>query len=53
MAIKFLNIKISEVANKIPDHAKFITTPEFNELTKWNCAGRLKQAKLVIKDDIA
>ena len=33
MAIKFLNVKISEVANKIPDHAKFITTPEFNELT--------------------
>lgn len=42
MAIKFLNIKISEVANKIPDHAKFITTPEFNELTAKKFAARLK-----------
>ena len=26
-----LNIKIGEVEEKIPDHAKYITTPEFNK----------------------
>ena len=28
-----LNTKISEVENKIPNHDKYITTPEFNKLT--------------------
>ena len=27
------NTKISEVGNKIPDHAKYITSLEFNRLT--------------------
>ena len=43
--------KISEVENKLPDHAKSITTPEFNELTAENFASRLKQANLVSKTD--
>ena len=43
--------KISEVENKLPDHAKYITTPEFNELTAENFASRLKQANLVSKTD--
>ena len=30
MATTFLNTKISEVENKIPNHDKYITTPEFN-----------------------
>ena len=28
-----LNTKFSEVENKISDHAKYITTPDFNKLT--------------------
>ena len=28
-----LNTKVSEVENKIPDHAKYITTQESNKLT--------------------
>ena len=31
-----LNTKISEVESKIPDHAKYIITPEFNKLTTEN-----------------
>ena len=46
-----LNTKISEVENKIPDHAKYITTPEFNKLTAGHFAARLKQANLVTKTD--
>ena len=38
-----LNAKFSEVQNKIPDHAKYITTQEFNNLIAENCALRLKQ----------
>ena len=39
-----LNTKISQVENKIPDHAKDITIQEFNKLTTKNFAARLKQA---------
>ena len=49
MTTNVLNIKISEVENKIPDHAKYITTPEFNKLTEQNFAVRLKQANLINK----
>ena len=31
--ITVLNTKISEVKNKIPNHDKYLTTPEFNKLT--------------------
>ena len=37
-----LHTKIEEVGKKIPDHAKYITTPEFNKLTAENFAARLK-----------
>ena len=36
---------------KIPDHAKYITTPEFNKLTAEHFAARLKQVNLVTKTD--
>ena len=28
-----LNTNIGEIGNKIPDHAKYFTTQEFNKLT--------------------
>ena len=37
------------VEHKIPDHAKYITTPEFNKLTEERFTARLKQADLVNK----
>ena len=45
----FLNTKISEVENKIPDHSKYITNQEFNKLMVENFAARLKQADLESK----
>ena len=39
----------SEVENKIPHHAKYITTQEFNNLIVENFAARLKQPNLVTK----
>ena len=46
-----LNTKISEVENKIPNHYRYICTPEFNKLTAENFAARLKQPNLVTKTD--
>ena len=43
------NTKISAVENKIPNHDKYVTTPEFNKLTAENFTARLKQANLVTK----
>ena len=40
------------VANKIPDHNKYIITPEFNKLTAENVTTRLAQANLASKNDI-
>ena len=37
------NTTIDELENKMPEHDKFITTQEFNELTEENFATRLKQ----------
>ena len=51
MTTTVLNTKISEVENKIPNHDKHITTPEFNKLTTERFAARLKQANLVDKID--
>ena len=48
-----LNTKISEVENKIPNHDKYITTPEFNNLTPENFTAKLKQANLVTKTAFA
>ena len=50
MTTTVLNTKIGEVQNKICDHAKYITTAEFNKLTAETSA-RLKQADLVNKTD--
>ena len=46
-----LNTKISEVENKIPDYAKYITTQKINKLTVENVAARLKQVNLVSETD--
>ena len=51
MTTNVRDTKISEVKNKIPDHAKYNTIPEFNKLTAENVAARLKQANLVTKTD--
>ena len=45
------NTKSNEVGNNILDHAKYITTQEFNTLTAENFAARLKQANLISKTD--
>ena len=47
------NTKISEIENKVSDHNhdKYITTPEFNKLTRENFKARLAQADLVTKKD--
>ena len=41
------------VKNKIPDHSKYITSPEFNKLTAENFTATLKEASLATKGDIA
>ena len=46
-----LNRKTSEVENKIPHNAKYITNPEFNMLASENAATRLTQASLMNKPD--
>ena len=48
---KILDGTISEVENKIPDHAKYITTQKLKKLTRENFAARLTQANLVSKTD--
>ena len=49
------NTKINEIEKKITDHdhVKYITTPEFNELTAENLTVRLARANLARKSDIA
>ena len=51
MTTAVLNTKINEIEKKIPNHYKYISTPEFNKLTGESYAARLKQANLVIKTD--
>ena len=51
MTTAVLNTKISEVENKIPNHDKYVTTPEFNKLRAENFTARLKEANLVTKSD--
>ena len=41
------------VQNEIPDHSKYITTPEFNQLTGESFTARLKQANFTTKGDIS
>ena len=51
MNTTILNTKISKVENKILDHAKYITTQEFNKLIAENVTAKLKQANIVTKTD--
>ena len=51
MTTNVLNTKIGEAENKIPDHDRYVTTPEFNKLTAESFAARLKQAAVVDKTD--
>ena len=51
MTTTLLSTKISEVENKIANHDKYITTPEFNKLTSERFTARLKQTDLVTKSD--
>ena len=51
VTITVVNTKISEVENKVPDHAKYIATQEFNKLTSEKITARLTQANLVSKID--
>ena len=54
MRLKTKYLKLpTAVENKIPDHIKDITTPEFNKLTAEIFANRLAQANLLSKKDIA
>ena len=45
--------KVNEIEKKITDHShgKYITTPEFNNLTAENFAARLSQANILTKTD--
>ena len=51
MTTTVLNTNISEAENNFRNHAKYVTTPEFNKLTGENFTVRLKQANLVTKTD--
>ena len=46
-----LNTKISWVENKIPNHDKYITTPEYDKLAAENFTARIKQTNLLTKTD--
>ena len=48
MTTTVLNTKIGEVENKILDHAKYITTPEFKKPTGSIFDMNLKQVNLAI-----
>ena len=52
MTVTILNTKVSEVENKIPNHNKYIATPEFKKLMAENFTKRLKQVNLVNKTDL-
>ena len=51
VTITVLNTKLGEVENKIPDHAKYITTQELNKIMAENFKERVKKADLVCKND--
>ena len=51
MTTTVLHTNTEEVEKKIPDHAKYITIQEFNELTAENFAARLKQFNSGSKTD--
>ena len=44
---------LTAVENKVPHHSEYITTPEIYKLTVEHSTGRLRQANLATKGDIA
>ena len=46
------NTEFKEIEQKIPSHYKYISTFEFNKLTKKHFDERLKQGNLVSRNDI-
>ena len=46
------NTTLTAAENKILDHSKYVTTPEFNKLTAENFTARLKHSNLATKFDI-
>ena len=52
MTATVLNTKIGEVENKIPDHAKYITTFESNKFAGSVFDTKLKQANLATNNDL-
>ena len=47
-----LNTKIAEVENEMPDHAKYVTTPEFNKFSGSIFNTKSKQAGLATNSDV-
>ena len=47
----YYNKKTEKIRKKIPNHDKFITTKEFNQLKDEDFAERLKQRNLYSKND--
>ena len=47
-----LNTNIKKVQNKIPDYAKYITTPEFNNFSGSIFDTKLKQVILATNSDV-
>ena len=47
-----LNTKIDEVENKVPDHAKYVSTPEFIKVAGKVFNTKLKEANLATKSDL-
>ena len=43
---------VTAVENKIPDHSKYVTTPEFYKITAESFTARLAQANLASKNNI-
>ena len=52
MSTTILKTSIEEVENKILDHAKHITTPEFNKFAGSIFDTKLKQANLAANSDV-
>ena len=52
MKTTVLNTNIGNVENKIPDNAKYITTPKFNKYFGSIFDTKLKQASLATDSDV-
>ena len=52
MTTTVFNTKFGEIENKIPDHAKYISTPEFNKFAFSVIDTELKQVNLAINNHV-